>query len=474
MRTSGLVLDVYDDFRGDVVKSYFPSRDEVPERIKTARALSSEERESLPDESFALVMDNGDVTLRKFACIDSGNTALSVLYFLKTAHKLPEEAQKVAATNLIEACGWYGLTPPDELQKIASLMYGAAKGVGGAALSVAKNNPLLLLTAPAVYEGMKGGASEQLDALHAAETELGQMPPAHAFLGKHADVTGTTTAPLQYSGRVAPMAQVKTKAAEAVEPDVATPPKGEMPDKFPQSKGFSLRVDVSNKEPPKVIHEKKAEYLALRDRYPIDSYAQIKQAQDYFLVNKNNFSPADRHEYCVNMMKRAGALGMEMPELIQHYGSEKYASRTEVSVALGARRELLDEKLASLLDKVAELYRVLPPDEFSTVLEEFDKQAGLQQHYDRFVPDPYYSTFGIDKTASGEWSEVIGNDLVTETALKNLALVGHKQLHKLFGEDFAKEFQKEPVEIFKSLPEPQKKMVARMSLENSAGVSPSL
>jgi len=46
---------------------------------------------------------------------------LSVEYFLKTAHRLPVEAQKVAAQNLVAACGWYDIEAPEELQKIASL-----------------------------------------------------------------------------------------------------------------------------------------------------------------------------------------------------------------------------------------------------------------------------------------------------------------------------------------------------------------
>jgi hypothetical protein len=42
---------------------------------------------------------------------------------------LPEEAQKVAAANLLVACDWYKIDPPTELQKVA--------GIGGAALGLA-------------------------------------------------------------------------------------------------------------------------------------------------------------------------------------------------------------------------------------------------------------------------------------------------------------------------------------------------
>lgn len=118
-KLSGLVLDIYDDADGEVLKSLFPHADEVPDLIKQAHWITIEEHAQLPDDVFSLVLHDGDTQLRKFACTDPGNTALSVEYFLKTAHKLPVEAQQVGAENLVKACGWYGIDPPEELQKIA-------------------------------------------------------------------------------------------------------------------------------------------------------------------------------------------------------------------------------------------------------------------------------------------------------------------------------------------------------------------
>jgi len=115
----GLVLDIYDDVDGEVYKQLVHSNGQAQEMVKRAHCISPEERDRLPDDVFALVLiNNGDV-LRKYACVDEGNTALAVEYFLKTAHKLPVEAQKVAAKNLETACGWYGIDPPEELRKMA-------------------------------------------------------------------------------------------------------------------------------------------------------------------------------------------------------------------------------------------------------------------------------------------------------------------------------------------------------------------
>ena len=119
-KLSGLVLDVYDDQRADILRELFPHDLDLPDLIKTAHAITADEYRSLPDDAFALVLVDGDVELKKFATIDAGNTCLSIEYFLKTAHRLPVEAQKVAAINLMAACGWYDIDPPEELQKVAA------------------------------------------------------------------------------------------------------------------------------------------------------------------------------------------------------------------------------------------------------------------------------------------------------------------------------------------------------------------
>jgi hypothetical protein len=118
-KLSGLVLDVYDDPSGEVLRSIFPQYGELPEVIKTAHLITPEERDTLPDDLFGVILVDGAVELRKYACVDAGNTALSVEYFMQLRDKLPEEAQKVAAARLCTMCDWYGFDPPEELQKVA-------------------------------------------------------------------------------------------------------------------------------------------------------------------------------------------------------------------------------------------------------------------------------------------------------------------------------------------------------------------
>lgn len=120
MKTAGVVLDFYDDPIGRVLKETFPEAGSLPSIIKTAHILSEEERGVLRDDAYALILVNEGKVMRKFACVDAGNTALSALYFLKTHESLPGEAVKVAASNLAQACEEFGIPGAETLEKIAA------------------------------------------------------------------------------------------------------------------------------------------------------------------------------------------------------------------------------------------------------------------------------------------------------------------------------------------------------------------
>lgn len=174
-KLSGLLLDVYDDNHGDTLREMYPERALVPDLVKQAHLLEVEERNKLPDDLFALVLTDGDTTLRKFACTDPGNTALSIAYFLKTGGKLPEQAQKTAAQNLLIACDWYGLEPPEALQKAAGIG-GALMSLGGKALGWAKSNPMKALGVGLAIPSVVGAGKQ-------VGSNLGQVAAAEHAAG---------------------------------------------------------------------------------------------------------------------------------------------------------------------------------------------------------------------------------------------------------------------------------------------------
>ena len=104
------VFDIYDD-GGHLLKQAVPDQDSLPDFVKTASLVQQRDNNQL----FALVMIDDGRVMKKYATADRGNTWLSSLYFAFTKDKLPPEAQKVAAANLIEACEAFDIAPPDVL-----------------------------------------------------------------------------------------------------------------------------------------------------------------------------------------------------------------------------------------------------------------------------------------------------------------------------------------------------------------------
>lgn len=173
-KLSGLILDVYDDSHGEILKALFPDLSQIPDMVKQAHYLSADERERLPDDDFALVLTSGDVTLRKYACIDPGNTLLSMLYLTKTAHKLPVVAIERALDNLKTASHWYWDTA-EEFEKAAGIGSAILSGLGGLAKGAIKN-PMKALTTGLTVAGGVGAAHQMagnLRGINAAERAAG-------------------------------------------------------------------------------------------------------------------------------------------------------------------------------------------------------------------------------------------------------------------------------------------------------------
>lgn len=109
-------LDFFDD-NGSLLREYFPDVEDLPSQIKTASLNPPE-----IDDDYALVMQNGNYKIRKFACNDVANTAISTLYFLENYEKLPDQAVKTAAVNLVDSMNRFNLYIPEELRRLANVL----------------------------------------------------------------------------------------------------------------------------------------------------------------------------------------------------------------------------------------------------------------------------------------------------------------------------------------------------------------
>jgi hypothetical protein len=495
MQTSGLILDVYDDIDGSVLRSVYPTRESIPQTVKEAHVLSYEERRTLPDDVFALILLNNGESLRKYACIDAGGTALAVEYFLKTAYKLPVEAQKTAAENLCTACGWYDVEAPEQLQKMAGIISGAfglataVPTVTGTAREI-KNNLANVRQGEAMGANIvvPGGAPGMPKVAEASGTALLPNQPTLGLPSASKTVIQKTAR----LGRLVASERSHHGGEQAVEPDVVHPPTHEQKGKLPQAGHLRPTCDVTNFEAPARMHEKKGSVFALpsEGKYPLDTYDQVKTANHWYSQYANHLTPDKRREFATNFMKRASELDIRTDNYdLKRYGSNTPASEAEIKAAFDARRlEVAHNDAAlQLLGEVEKVARTriwrdagtiveLSPEQICGVVEEFDKVAGLNHRYD-VVPDPYYTMFGVEKNADGKkdnndpaWSDQIANDCVTSADLHRLAQIGALSVKTTFGNDFQEEFLKDPVGMYESLPRTQKKMLMRMANSTQPGV----
>lgn len=291
------------------------------------------------------------------------------------------------------------------------------------------------------------------------------------FEPKQAEAAGTHVMPHGAPVGKAKVLKTIPKTAAGPEERIAPPPEGvepavagEQPEQNPQTKPINPRVNVEGKEPPATPTEKKAGYFALPSlqRYPLDSFGEVEKAASYFDQYRGQFAPSHRREFCLNLVKRASALGIPLSDTIRKYGSAERAPAEEVAFAFDARKGLVTDDVHSIaLSKLAESWPAIPPEILVEVLSEFDKVAGLDYLYDEQIPDPYWSVFG-EKTAQ-DTTHVLGNEIVSDAQLRLLAKSPSQGLCDLYGKDFVQEFKEDPVGIFNSLPMDQKKVLARMA-----------
>ena len=378
---AGVTLDYYDD-RGETLKQKFPTLDKVPDIIKEA---TIQPKNRVPNEDFALIMIDGGHVFRKYACADAGTTALSVIYFMEHGDKLPEEAQKTAASNLLAACLTHDLLPPASLTKKAEL----------------------LITPPPPVVGKK-----KLRMLSSDEEAQ--------KVASIVDVTGKRPSP-----RIKVAAPTKDEDYAVVMPDGSR-------------------------------------------HYPIHSWDLVKKAEDYFLENRIRFQPEIRRQFAVKLASKAAVMGYPISREVASLGAKTYAVDNELRDALDMRKIACDPKSGSreILDDLFEKRASIHPEVFAECLKRFDVAEGLDKGWDKIVPDPWSSTFGIKTAAEVVWQD--GADSVTRDALENLACNRLQMVIKEFTYDVAKEFKKDPIGIFESMPTPYKRVMARMASDAEA------
>ena len=440
MKTAGVVFDFYDDLNGSLLKTAFPTPEELPEFVKTAHILSSEERDVLRDDAFALIMSNEGKILRKFACVDAGNTLLSCLYFEENAQRLPEEAVKVAAVNLASFCHDFGFEPTNFVKMAAA----------------APQRTRDSMKQPIVGDEADWAARTNLVSIRGGADSGRVIPTANqmktAGKQKEAGLVNVYVVRQNELPKEAPLAGSGQEAKAVPAPKKAP---------APPAQKIAMIVDVSGKTPVHKFEKKASKRFALGNSYPLDSFQDVKAAVDYFNDYSNTMSPVDRHEYAVKTASRADELGIETSELLSRYGSTEYAPDIDAHLA---SRKAAAPAFGEVYDAMREKRAEVDPETFVGLLQKVDEEAGLNWYYGGDVTDPYLATFGgKEKSANAEWSWE-APDGSTLTAEHLQGLVGREEFNSSFDKDITSEFAKDPVAIFESMPAPTKAIMSRLAL----------
>jgi hypothetical protein len=489
---SGVILDYYDD-KGATLKAKFPTVDELPDTIKTA---SVQPREALPLEAFALVAVDGTDVLRKYACHDAGTTAMSVIYFMEHGDKLPEDAQKTAAANLVDACVDHGMLPPAALTKTAGsgewvsknlpTLTAGGKWLGqaagalpraigrnlarGAKEEVAKDKGKILKAVEEAGEKATTGATR------AAKTELTSkggkkgLEEASETVGKgvqkgisEASPSGHTLRNVAILGTVGGTGLAAGTAAGRAIGKKSVEEGERLKDKLMGTEKSASVIDITGKSPMTKV--KRASVHTMYDgKFPIDSWDQIKKAEAYLMENDCRLAPDVRRECAVKLASRAVDVGYPVDDSILENGAYGFAPIGELVVAVEMRKVAGAD--VGILHDLMEKRAHMGPDTYAECLRRFDIENGLDSSWDNRVPDPYRSTFGLAKTAAVVWED--GADRVDEGQLENLATNHKDWLKSIFTDSMITGFCSDPVDIFKSLPLGEKRTIARLAADLSS------
>jgi len=199
--------------------------------------------------------------------------------------------------------------------------------------------------------------------------------------------------------------------------------------------------------------------------FPLDSPELVKMASESFETQIENMTPSQLLVCARNICAHSDDVG----SMAHKYAGSKLSQHfpSFLNMRKEATAHLADDDLDKLL-KVASVYdsksdvveRVKGLDKIAQVLEDFDRQYGIQDLWDTKIPDPGYSVYGqtlnpheriqasikvanYNVTAndldSADWSRIDGK--LPEEVVGGLKTAGDKMA------------------VFASLPDPEKELV---------------
>lgn len=200
-------------------------------------------------------------------------------------------------------------------------------------------------------------------------------------------------------------------------------------------------------------------------RLPLYSLTQVKEASDFFNETAATMHPRTRHQLCSKLSKRASEVGVPVSDVVRKYGSLEYAPDGEFEATVGTRMQLWrqagNEEGPGLLESLLEKKASVHPEVFAETLAAIDANTGIDHYWDHGVPDPWFTTFGVEKRAAA-WSWSKDGVRLNENQLRKLAS-NQQLLQEKFGDALAQGMAENPVVVFESLPMDTQKVIAGMA-----------
>ena len=197
--------------------------------------------------------------------------------------------------------------------------------------------------------------------------------------------------------------------------------------------------------------------------YPVDTHQQIKTACAYFDENHSYFNHSDRVDYARELSGVVKEAGLELPDSVARYSGP---ARESFDAGYTIRFKYTHEEHHPLLAELHKQASLLSPDEAAFKLNDFDHQAGIANLGGR-IPDAHETFFYNEKTASQDMPDDVWTgttDRLRRSELENW--VNSKEYYELmkkhFPIDLVQSMRGNPWPIFSSLPDPHKRIIARM------------
>lgn len=235
--------------------------------------------------------------------------------------------------------------------------------------------------------------------------------------------------------------------------------------------GYSLSGErLTKKEIPPVKREKGPfdrfrESIDKKDKtekvaavYPMNTFSQIKEATKYFDNYYKDFSLEERRDFSTILEKRANDLMEDTSPIVKKYASNSYDPNFTSYTNL--RKQFIPIDAHYVVDELIKNADSVSATKYAEALKTLDEEFGLDFFWDKTLPDPYYSTLGIEKKAEDNWRYSYREVHINKDHLKLLTNRFH-QLKDMFGPEIAEDFIRDPIKTFNRLNDEQKYIAAR-------------